>query len=146
MMRLVSDIHNCNVIELPRVHNRAGNITVFQNESSQPFNVRRVYYLYDVPGGAQRGGHAHKNIYQLIIAAGGSFDVILDDGINRKIVPLNRPYYGLMVVPGIWRELVNFSSGAVCMVLASEKYNPDDYIRDYDDFLSFRKEIYAGRS
>ncbi|HPF03096.1 MAG TPA: FdtA/QdtA family cupin domain-containing protein [Bacteroidales bacterium] len=145
-MRLVSDIHNCNVIELPRVHNRAGNITVFQNESSQPFNVRRVYYLYDVPGGAQRGGHAHKNIYQLIIAAGGSFDVILDDGINRKIVPLNRPYYGLMVVPGIWRELVNFSSGAVCMVLASEKYNPDDYIRDYDDFLSFRKEIYAGRS
>lgn len=146
MMRLVSDIHNCNVIELPRVHNRAGNITVFQNESSQPFNVCRVYYLYDVPGGAQRGGHAHKNIYQLIIAAGGSFDVILDDGINRKIVPLNRPYYGLMVVPGIWRELVNFSSGAVCMVLASEKYNPDDYIRDYDDFLSFRKEIYAGRS
>ena len=94
--------------------------------------------------GAERGGHAHKNIYQLIVAAGGSFDVILDDGINRKIVPLNRPYYGLMVVPGIWRELVNFSSGAVCLVLASEKYNPEDYIREYNDFLKYRKEINAG--
>ena len=144
MIRLVSDIHNCNVIELPRVHNRAGNLTVFQNELHLPFNIHRVYYLYDVPGGAERGGHAHKNIYQLIVAAGGSFDVILDDGINRKIVPLNRPYYGLMVVPGIWRELVNFSSGAVWLVLASEKYNPEDYIREYNDFLKYRKEINAG--
>lgn len=144
MIRMVSDIYNCNVIELPRIHNRAGNITVFQNEPRQPFTVRRIYYLYDVPGGAERGGHAHKNIYQLIVAAGGSFDVILDDGINRKIVPLNRPYYGLMVVPGIWRELVNFSSGAVCLVLASEKYNPEDYIREYNDFIKFRTEINAG--
>jgi dTDP-4-dehydrorhamnose 3,5-epimerase-like enzyme len=146
MIQLNSDIYNCNVIELPRIHNRAGNITIFQNESRQPFNVRRVYYLYDVPGGAERGGHAHRNIYQLIVAAGGSFDVILDDGKNRKIVPLNRPYFGLLVVPGIWRELVNFSSGAVCLVLASEKYTPEDYIREYSDFMNYRKELNAGRS
>jgi hypothetical protein len=138
MIRLVSDIHNCYVIELPRVHNRGGNITVFQNEPRQPFMVRRVYYLYDVPGGAERGGHAHKNLYQVIVAAGGSFDVILDDGINRKTVPLNRPYFGLMIVPGIWRELVNFSSGAVCLVLASEKYNAGDYLRIYEDFLTWK--------
>lgn len=146
MTQFVSDIHNCNVIELPRVHNRAGNITVFQNETRQPFSVRRVYYLYDVPGGAERGGHAHKNIFQLIVAAGGSFDVILDDGNNKKIVPLNRPYYGLIVIPGIWRELVNFSSGAVCLVLASEKYDPEDYIRDYAEFIKFRQEVDANRS
>lgn len=146
MIQMVSDIHNCNVIELPRVHNRAGNITVFQNEAGQPFSVRRVYYLYDVPGGAERGGHAHKNIFQLIVAAGGSFDVILDDGKSRKIVPLNRPYYGLIVIPGIWRELVNFSSGAVCLVLASEKYDPEDYIRDYAEFIKFRQEVDANRS
>ncbi len=146
MIQMVSDIHNCNVIELPRVHNRAGNITVFQNEAGQPFSVRRVYYLYDVPGGAERGGHAHKNIFQLIVAAGGSFDVILDDGKSRKIVPLNRPYYGLIVIPGIWRELVNFSSGAVCLVLASEKYDPEDYIRDYTEFIRFRQEVDAYRS
>lgn len=146
MTQFVSDIHNCNVIELPRVHNRAGNITVFQNETRQPFSVRRVYYLYDVPGGAERGGHAHKNIFQLIVAAGGSFDVILDDGNNKKIVPLNRPYYGLIVIPGIWRELVNFSSGAVCLVLASEKYDPEDYIRDYQEFIKFRQKVDAYRS
>lgn len=138
MISVVSDIYNCNVVELSRIHNRAGNITVFGNEHHQPFIVRRVYYLYDVPGGAERGGHAHKNIYQLIVAAGGSFDVILDDGINKKIVPLNRPYHGLMVVPGIWRELVNFSSGAVCLVLASEKYDADDYLRNYEEFLTWK--------
>jgi len=145
MIEYVSDIHNCNVIELTRIHNRAGNITVVQNGDRQPFNVRRVYYLYDVPGGAERGGHAHRSLFQLVVAAGGSFDVILDDGNNKKIVPLNRPYYGLLVVPGIWRELVNFSSGAVCLVLASEKFDPEDYIRDYQEFISFKNDFHAER-
>ena len=135
------DVHNCNVMELPKLHNRAGNITVVQNGLAMPFDVRRIYYLYDVPGGSERGGHAHKALYQLIVAVSGSFDVILDDGVNKKIIQLNRPYYGLLVIPGIWRELVNFSSGAVCLVLASEKFNPEDYIRDYSVFKQFRKLI-----
>jgi len=139
MKSLVSDIHNCNVLEMEKNHNPAGNITVYQNGSSQPFDVRRVYYLYDVPGGSERGGHAHKELYQLIVAAGGSFDVILDDGKNKKIIQLNRPYYGLLVVPGIWREIVNFSSGAICLVLASEKYSEEDYIRDYSEFRRIKK-------
>jgi dTDP-4-dehydrorhamnose 3,5-epimerase-like enzyme len=105
-----------------------------------PFDVKRLYYLYDVPGGAERGGHAHKGLHQLIVAASGSFDVVLDDGKNRKVVELNRPYYGLYVIPGIWRELINFSSGAICLVLASEKYNIDDYIRDYEEFLKYSNE------
>src|SRR5690606_15144941 len=103
-----------------------------------PFSIKRAYYLYDVPGGGSRGGHAHKELYQLIIAASGSFDVLLDDGINKKIVQLNRPYYGLMVVPGLWRELFEFSSGAICLVLTSEIYIESDYIRNYDDFLSWK--------
>ena len=131
MTDLQQDIYNCNVVELPKIHNRAGNITVVQNGPPLPFDVRRVYYLYDVPGGSERGGHAHKALHQLIVAVSGAFDVILDDGVNKKIIQLNRPYYGLLIVPGIWRELVNFSSGAVCLVLASDKFNPDDYIRDY---------------
>ncbi len=132
------DIYNCIVVELPKIHNRAGNITVVQNGPQIPFDVKRVYYLYDVPGGSERGGHAHKSLFQLIVAASGAFDVILDDGVNIKIIQLNRPYYGLIVIPGIWRELKNFSSGAVCLVLASEKFNPDDYIRDYSVFKQFR--------
>lgn len=139
MNRYISDIHNCHVVELTRIHNRAGNLTVIQNGPGQPFCIKRIYYLYDVPGGSQRGGHAHKNLFQLIIAASGSFDVVLDDGIHKKIVELNRPYYGLMIIPGIWREIVNFSSGAICLVMASEKYTEDDYIRDYNGFLSWKK-------
>ena len=138
MADFLQGIQNCNVMELPKIHNRSGNITFVQNSLHMPFEVRRVYYLYDVPGGSERGGHAHKKLYQLIVAASGAFDVILDDGVNKKIVQLNRPYYGLLLIPGIWRELVNFSSGAVCLVLASEKYNPDDYIRDYSVFKKFR--------
>lgn len=138
-MKIVqSDIHNCNVVEMEKNHNPAGNITVYQNGSSQPFDVKRVYYLYDVPGGSERGGHAHKELYQLILAASGSFDVILDDARNKKIIQLNRPYYGILVVPGIWREIVNFSSGAICLVLASEKYSEDDYIRDYSEFRKIK--------
>ena len=146
MNRKVTDIHSCNVVELTKIHNPSGNITIIQNGGHQPFNVRRVYYLYDVPGGSERGGHAHKDLYQLIVAASGSFDVLIDDGINKKIIQLNRPNYGLLIFPGIWREIVNFSSGAICLVLASEKYNADDYIRDYNDFKELKKIKNADRS
>jgi len=139
------DIYNCNVVELTKIHNRAGNITIVQNGDTQPFDIRRVYYLYDVPGGSERGGHAHKALRQMIVAASGAFEVILDDGVNRKIVQLNRPYYGLLIVPGIWREIVNFSSGAICLVLASEKYDANDYIRDYDVFKQMKSIANAGR-
>ena len=141
MSRLMSDIYNCSVIELPKIHNMSGNITIIQNGGQHPFDVRRVYYLYDVPGGSERGGHAHKNLEQLIIAASGSFDVVLDDGRNKKVVELNRPYYALYVMPGIWREIINFSSGAICLVLASEKYDPEDYIKDHQEFMKFREEM-----
>ena len=103
------------------------------------FNIRRIYYLYDIPGGESRGGHAHKELYQLIVSASGSFEVLLDDGINKKIVRLNRPNFGLLVVPGIWRELFEFSSGAICMVLASHKYDEADYIREYKSFKNLKK-------
>jgi hypothetical protein len=144
MTNFVTDIHACNVVELTKIHNPSGNITIIQNGSHQPFDIRRIYYLYDVPGGSERGGHAHKNLYQLIVAASGSFDVILDDGRNKKIIQLNRPNYGLMVVPGIWREIVNFSSGAICLVLASQKYSEADYVRDYSGFLKFKDVNNAG--
>ncbi len=140
MKYIVSDIHSCNVVELNKIHNPAGNITIIQNDDHQPFKVRRIYYLYDVPGGSERGGHAHKQLHQLIAAASGSFDVIIDDSRNKKIVQLNRPYFGLLIVPGIWREIVNFSSGAICLVLASEKYEPGDYIRDYSDYIKFKHD------
>ena len=133
-------IYNCCVVELNKIHNRSGNLTSLEGNKDIPFDVRRIYYLYDVPGGAERGGHAHIVLHQLIIAASGSFDVVLDDGKNRKVVQLNRPYFGLYVVPGIWRELINFSSGAICLVLASEKYDAADYIRDYDKYLTYSNE------
>jgi len=134
-----SIIYNCNVCALPKIHNRAGNITALNNSVDLPFDVNRVYYLYDIPGGELRGGHAHKELKQLIIAVSGSFDITLDDGNNKKTVSLNRPYYGLLIVPGIWRELSNFSSGAICLVLASTKYDEKDYIRDYSEFLNWKK-------
>lgn len=135
-----SKVSDCQTIELPKIHNRAGNITAINELIDIPFNIKRVYYLYDVPGGEDRGGHAHKNLYQLIVAASGSFDIVLYDGNKKKTVHLNRPYYGLNVVPGIWRELTNFSSGSICLVLASELYNTDDYIRDYSLFKSVKNE------
>lgn len=138
MKKVASSIHYCSVIELGKIHNRAGNITIVQNGKDQIFNVKRVYYLYDVPVGSERGGHAHKVLYQLIVAASGSFEVILDDGKNKKIIQLNKPNFGLLIVPGIWREIVNFSSGAICLVLASHKYNAGDYIRNYDEFLKWK--------
>ena len=137
-------IYNCNVIHLPKIHNRAGNITSLENLITIPFEIKRVYYLYDIPGGENRGGHAHKNLQQFIIAVSGAFDVLLDDGINKKIVHLDRPYIGLHIVPGIWRELINFSSGSVCFVLASSIYDEDDYIRDYNKFNKFKSnEVYT---
>ena len=134
-----SSIYQCDILPLNKIHNRAGNITIIEGQENIPFDIRRIYYLYDIPGGETRGGHAHRELNQLIIAASGSFDVLLDDGINKKIVKLNRPDFGLMVVPGIWRELFEFSSGAVCLVLASHLYNIDDYLRDYKEFFIFKK-------
>ena len=129
-----NSIYDCVIVPLNKIHNRAGNITIVEGQKNIPFNIRRIYYLYDIPGGEDRGGHAHKILSQLIVAASGSFDVLLNDGVNKKVVTLNRPDYGLMVVPGIWRELMEFSSGAICMVLASHVYNESDYIRTYSDF------------
>jgi len=134
MQGIRSSIHNCTVRELSKIHNRAGNITPLTANIHVPFNIERVYYLYDVPGGSVRGGHAHIELEELLVAASGSFDVLLDDGINRKIVNLNRPYYGLYVTSGIWRELINFSSGAICLAIAATKYSEADYIRNYDEF------------
>jgi len=133
-------IYDCPVMELPKIHNRAGNITALNAAENIPFDIERVYYLYDVPGGETRGGHAHKGLQQLLVAASGSFDILLDDGKNRKMVSLNRPYFGLYLVPGIWRELVNFSSGAICLVLTSQKYDETDYIRDYDAFKGLKAD------
>lgn len=138
-MKHISSIYDCCILKLSKIHNRAGNITIVENNKHIPFAVNRVYYLYDIPGGESRGGHAHKQLYQLVVAASGSFDVLLDDGVNKKVVTLNRPDYGLLIVPGIWRELLEFSSGAVCLVLASHPYNEEDYIRDYEEFLKYKK-------
>ena len=135
------NVYDCSIIELSKHHSdRKGNISVVQNGDTVPFDVKRVYYLYDVPGGESRGSHAHRELEQLIVAASGSFTVTLDDGKNKQSFFLNRPYQGLYVKPGLWRDLDNFSSGAVCMVLASEVYNAADYIRDYQEFLEFREE------
>lgn len=134
-----TNIYDCVTLPSGKVHNRAGNLTVVEGGENIPFSVSRIYYLYDIPGGETRGGHAHKQLYQFIVAASGSFGVLLDDGNNKKVVTLNRPDYGLLVVPGIWRELLEFSSGAICLVLASHKYDESDYIREYDDFIAYRK-------
>jgi len=123
------------IIDLPKIADPRGNLTFIEGRRHVPFDIKRVYYLYDVPGGAERGGHAHKKLEQYIIAMSGSFDVLLDDGYEKKKVHLNRSYYGLYVCSMIWREIDNFSSGSVCMVLASDYYEEADYFRDYDEFL-----------
>lgn len=129
-------IEDCKIIELPKISDPRGNLTFIEGGRHIPFDIRRVYYLYDVPGGADRGSHAHKTLHQLIIAMSGSFDVTLDDGRNKKKFHLNRSYQGLYVCPMMWRDLDNFSSGSVCMVLASSFYDASDYYRDYNEFLS----------
>ncbi len=134
------NVFDCSMVELDKHHSeRKGNLTVVENGNSIPFDVKRVYYLYDVPGGESRGSHAHRELEQLIIAASGSFKVTLDDGKCKRTFFLNRPYQGLYVRLGIWRDLEDFSSGSVCMVLASDVYQADDYIRDYGEFLRFRE-------
>lgn len=130
-----SSVYECSIVYLSKVHNRAGNITAIENKQSIPFDIKRVYYLYDVPGGEERGGHAHYELQQFVVALSGAFDVLLDDGTNKKVVHLDRPFIGLHITTGIWRELLNFSSGSVCLVLASHKYDESDYIRDYDSFI-----------
>lgn len=135
-----STVYNCSMLEIDKHHNTQGNISVVENGTTVPFDVKRVYYLYDVPGGESRGGHAHKELQQFIVAASGSFDVILDDGELKRTFTLNRPYRGLLVVPGIWREIDNFSSGSVCLVLASTGYDEADYIRDYKQFKAHKYE------
>ena len=130
-----SRVEDCELIELGKNHHANGNLTVVENEMQVPFDIKRVYYLYDVPGGEERGGHSHKALKQFIVAISGAFDVVIDDGINQRTITLNRPYQGLLIVPGIWRVINNFSSGAVCLVLASEHYDEADYVRDYQEFM-----------
>jgi hypothetical protein len=129
-------IERCKIIELPKVSDPRGNLSFIEGGQHVPFDIKRVYYLYDVPGGSDRGSHAHKTLHQFIVAMSGSFDVILDDGGTQKRFHLNRSYYGLYVCPMMWRYLDNFSSGAVCMVLASAHFNEKDYIRDHAEFLA----------
>ncbi|WP_227243193.1 sugar 3,4-ketoisomerase [Paraburkholderia caribensis] len=132
-------LNDCRTIELPKITDPRGNLTFVEGGNHIPFDIKRVYYLYDVPGGSDRGAHAHKNLHQFVVAMSGSFDIVLDDGDRQRRFHLNRSYYGLYICPMMWRTLDNFSSGGVCMVLASEPYNPSDYIRNHDEFLALSK-------
>ena len=129
-------VEDCKIIDLPKITDPRGNISFIEGGQHIPFDIKRVYYLYDVPGGSDRGSHAHKNLHQFVVAMSGSFDIVLDDGKEKRKFQLNRSYNGLYVCPMMWRDLGNFSSGAVCMVLASEHYDETDYIRDYEQFIT----------
>ena len=133
-------VYDCSVIELPRIQNRAGNITPIHGGINIPFDIKRAFYLYDIPGGADRGAHSHRTCHQFIIAASGSFEIEMDDGTTKRTVSLNRPYYGLHIPPGIWAAEKGFSSGAICLVLTSEKYDAADYIRDYREYLEYNNQ------
>jgi hypothetical protein len=132
-------VDQCRLLELPRVSSPGGSLTALEGGVDVPFAIERVYYLYDVPGGEERGGHAHRELRQLIVAVMGSFDLVLDDGETRRTVRLDRAYHGLLMPPMIWRELRNFSSGAICLVLASHPYDESDYLRDYDAFVALKR-------
>ena len=141
MMGNKTTVYDCSIIELDRHHsNRKGNLSVVENSATVPFAVRRVYYLYDVPGGEGRGAHAHRDLDQFMVAASGSFSVTLDDGEIRRTVVLNRPYVGLYIPAGIWARMDDFSSGAICLVLASDRYDEADYLRDYQEFKAWKRE------
>ena len=133
-------VYDCEYIELPRVEIREGNITALNGGIDLPFDIKRVFYTYDIPGGVTRGGHAHLQCHEFLVAASGSFEVVLDDGVNKRIVMLNRPYYGLHILPGIWSAEQEFSSGSICLAMTSDTYDDNDYIRDYEDFLRIRSE------
>ena len=137
-----STIYDCAILHLNKIDSpeRAGNLTFVENNTDIPFTVERIYYLYDVPGGESRGAHGHKDLEQIVIAASGSFDITIDDGRNKKTVQLNRSYMGLNIKPAIWRDISNFSSGAICLVLASQKYFEEDYIRDYSEFIKHKNK------
>lgn len=134
-----SKVDDCKIVLLYKIHNRVGNITIIENNLDLPFEVKHIYYLYDIQSNETRGGHAHEELYQLIIGTSGSFNGNLNDGVNDKTIFLNRPYCGSIFVPGIWRDLSDFSSGSVCLVLAYEMYTENDYIRDNDEFLTLKK-------
>ncbi len=140
MSKSSCSLKDCRIIELPKIYDARGNLTFIENSRHIPFNIKRVFYLYDVPGGETRGGHAHLDLEQFIIAVSGSFDVILDDGFERKVFSLNRSYYGLYIPSMIWRELENFSSGSVCLVLTSDFYKEEDYILNYDYYKKIVRE------
>ena len=137
-MKNNTTIFDCSILQLKKIQNRAGNITPITNLENFPFIIKRVFYIYDIPGGENRGAHAHKECHQFIISASGSFEIEMDDGIHKRTIQLNRPYYGLHIPPGIWASEKSFSSGSICLVLASELYNEDDYIRDYKNYLEFK--------
>lgn len=135
-----STVFDCTVLTLPKNHQIKGNLTVTSNNIEVPFEIKRIYYLYDIPSGFSRGGHGHKFLNQLVIALSGSFDITVDDGNNKRTFQLSRPNIGLLLKAGLWRDLSNFSSGSVCLVLASDEYREDDYFRDYNDFLEWKLE------
>lgn len=139
MIGAKSTVYDCTTVQLPQVHAEGGNITAINNLADIPFETKRVYYLYDVPGGEARGGHGHKELQQLIVAASGSFDLIVDDGNVKRTFSLNRPNVGVYMPAGLWRELDNFSSGSICLVLASMEYSEQDYFRDYVKYKEFKK-------
>ena len=130
-------IYDCTIIQLPKIENKAGNISPIQGSVDIPFEIKRVFYLYDIPGGEDRGAHAHKECQQFLIAGSGSFNVLVDDGNNKKTFNLNRPYYGLHIPPGVWASEIGFSSGSICIALTSHKYDENDYIREYEDYLKY---------
>jgi hypothetical protein len=139
-MRLPT-VFDCSIVMLPKIMNRAGNITPVHSSLEIPFDVKRLFYLYDIPGGESRGAHAHQECHQFLVAASGSFEVLMDDGKTQRVVQLNRPYYGLHIPPLIWASEVNFSSGSICLVLTSHLYNPSDYVRDYTEYKKLRQLV-----